>query len=163
METNKGFTMREGIKKNIYYELRTNNVLKEKTENSINYTFGRYRIYNYYDWMIIGKFNPENGAFVHMEEFLWDDDENPTVNTTYAIYIAAKNKADGKEYIDPYRNVPANVAINKSTKKFDKEMQKHIADFLPYDMPRQQQLKTVVKMKRLLEQAIKEHYTKQKS
>ena len=153
--------MREGIKKNIYYELRMNNVLVERTEDSTNYTFGRYRIYNYYDWMIIGKLNPKSGVFVYMNEFSWDDDEIP--NTTYAIYIAATNKADGKEYIDPYRNIPANVAINESTKKFGKEMQKHIANLLPYNMPRQQQLKTVVKMKHLLEQAIKEHYTKQKS
>ena len=153
--------MREGIKKNIYYELRMNNVLVERTEDSTNYTFGRYRIYNYYDWMIIGKLNPKSGVFVYMNEFSWDDDEIP--NTTYAIYLAAKNKADGKEYIDPYKNIPANVAIKESTKKFGKEMQKDIGDFLPYNMPRQQQLKTVVKMKHLLEQAIKEHYTKQKS
>lgn len=156
--------MREGIKKNIYYELRTNNVLVERTEDSTNYTFGRYRIYYYYDWMIIGKYNPENGAFVYMDKFIWDEDETtPGGNTTYAIYIAATNKADGKAYIDPYKNIPANVAIKESTKKFGKEMQKDIGDFLPYNMPRQQQLKTVVKMKRLLEQAIKEHYTKQKS
>lgn len=153
--------MREGIKKNIYYELRMNNVLVERTEDSTNYTFGRYRIYNYYDWMIIGKLNPKSGVFVYMNEFSWDDDEIP--NTTYAIYIAATNKADGKAYIDPYKNIPANVAIKESTKKFGKEMQKDIGDFLPYNMPRKQQLKTVVKMKHLLEQAIKEHYTKQKS
>ena len=155
--------MYEGTKKNIYYELRTNDVQIEKTEQSIYYTFGRYRIYNYYDWMSIGKFNPENGAFVHMKEFWWDDDESPTVNTTYAIYIAAKNKAAGKEYIDPYRNIPMDVAIKDSTKKFGKKTQEDIADFLPYDMPKQQQLRTVVKMKRLLKQAIKEHYAKQKS
>ena len=118
--------MYEGTKKNIYYELRTNNVLKEKTENSINYTFGRYRIYYYYDWMIIGKYNPENGAFVHMNKFSWDDDESPTVNTTYAIYLAAKNKAAGKEYIDPYRNIPMDVAIKDSTKKFGKKTQENI-------------------------------------
>lgn len=155
--------MYEGAKKNIYYELRTNDVLIEKAEQSINYTFGRYRIYNYYDWMSIGKLSPETGAFVLMNEFSWDDDESPTVNATYAIYIAARNKAAGKEYIDPYRNIPMDVAIKDSTKKFVKKTQKDIADFLPYDMPKQQQLRTVVKMKRLLEQAIKEHYAKQKS
>jgi hypothetical protein len=154
--------MYEGIKKNIYYELRMNNVLVEQTKDSTNYTFGRYRIYDYYDWMIIGKYNPENGAFVYMDEFSWDD-EISGVNTTYAIYIAAKNKADGKEYIDPYKNIPANVAIKESTKKFGKKIQEDIGDFLPYDMSKQQHLRTVVKMKRLLEQAIKEHYTKQKS
>jgi hypothetical protein len=155
--------MYEGIKKNIYYELRTNDVLIEKAENYIYYTFGRYRIYNYYDWMSIGKLSPETGAFVLMNKFSWDDDEIPTVNDTYAIYIAARNKAEGKEYIDPYRNIPMDVAIKDSTKKFGKKTQEDIADFLPYDMPKQQQLRTIVKMKRLLEQAIKEHYAKQKS
>lgn len=155
--------MYEGIKKNIYYELRTNDVLIEKAENYIYYTFGRYRIYNYYDWMSIGKLSPETGAFVLMNKFSWDDDEIPTVNDTYAIYIAARNKAEGKEYIDPYRNIPMDVAIKGSTKKFGKKTQEDIADFLPYDMPKQQQLRTVVKMKRLLKQAIKEHYAKQKS
>ena len=155
--------MYEGIKKNIYYELRTNDVLIEKAENYIYYTFGRYRIYNYYDWMSIGKLSPETGAFVLMNKFSWDDDESPTVNDTYAIYIAARNKAAGKEYIDPYKNIPADVAIKESTKKFGKKIQEDIGDFLPYDMSKQQHLRTVVKMKRLLEQAIKEHYTKQKS
>ena len=154
--------MYEGIKKNIYYELRMNNVLVEQTKDSTNYTFGRYRIYDYYDWKIIGKYNPENGAFVYMDEFSWDD-EISGVNTTYAIYIAAINKSEGKEYIDPYKNIPANVAIKESTKKFGKKIQEDIGDFLPYDMSKQQHLRTVVKMKRLLEQAIKEHYTKQKS
>ena len=155
--------MREGIKKNIYYELRMNNVLVEQTEDSINYTFGRYRIYYYYDWMIIGKLSPTTGAFVHMNKFSWDDDESPTVNTTYAIYLAAINKSEGKAYIDPYKNIPANVAIKDSTKKFSKKMRESISDFLPYDMPKSQHLRTIVKMKRLLEQAIKEHYVKQKS
>lgn len=154
--------MREGIKKNIYYELRMNNVLVERTNDSTNYTFGRYRIYDYYDWMIIGKYNPENGAFVFMDEFSWDD-EISGVNDTYDIYIAAINKSEGKAYIDPYKNIPANIAIKESTKKFGKKIQKDIGDFLPYDMSKQQHLRTVVKMKRLLEQAIKEHYTKQKS
>ena len=155
--------MYEGTKKNIYYELRTNDVLIEKTEQSINYTFGRYRIYYYYDWMIIGKLSPTTGAFVHMNKFSWDDDESTTVNATYAIYLAAKNKAAGKEYIDPYKNIPSDVAIKDSTKKFGKKMWESISDFLPYDMSKQQQLRTVVKIKQLLEQTIKEHYTKQKS
>ena len=154
--------MRECIKKNIYYELRMNNVLVERTNDSTNYTFGRYRIYDYYDWMIIGKYNPENGAFVFMDEFSWDD-EISGVNDTYDIYIATINKSEGKAYIDPYKNIPANIAIKESTKKFGKKIQKDIGDFLPYDMSKQQHLRTVVKMKRLLEQAIKEHYTKQKS
>ena len=155
--------MYEGTKKNIYYELRTNDVLIEKAEQSINYTFGRYRIYYYYDWMIIGKLDPKNGVFVHMNKFSWDDDEIPTVNATYEIYLAAKNKAAGKEYIDPYKNIPSDVAIKDSTKKFGKKIQEDIADFLPYDMPKQQQLRTVVKIKQLLKQVVKEHYTKQKS
>ena len=155
--------MYEGIKKNIYYELRTNDVLIEKAEHSVYYTFGRYRIYNYYDWMIIGKLNPKNGVFVFINEFSWDDDESPTVNDTYAIYIAAINKSEGKAYIDPYKNIPADVAIKDSTKKFGKKIQEDIGDFLPYDMSKQQHLRTVAKMKRLLEQSIKRHYAKQKS
>ncbi len=155
--------MREGIKKNIYYELRMNNVLVEQTKDSINYTFGRYCIYDYYDWMIIGKLNPKSGGFVYMNEFSWDDDEIPGVNDTYDIYIAAINKSEGKAYIDPYRNIPMDVAIKDSTKKFGKKIQEDIADFLPYDMSKQQYSRTVGAMKRLLEQAIKRHYSKQKS
>lgn len=156
--------MYEGIKKNIYYELRMNNVLVEKTNDSTNYTFGRYRIYNYYDWMIIGKLNPKNGVFVFMNEFSWDDDDViPKVNDTYAIYIAAINKSEGKAYIDPYKNIPADVAIKESTKKFGKKIQEDIGDFLPYDMSKQQYTRTVNAMKRLLEQSIKRHYAKQKS
>lgn len=133
----------------------------EKKEDSINYTFGRYCVYFYYDYIVIGKLNPKHGTFVHMNEFWWDD-ESPT-NATYAIYIAAQNKAAGKEYIDPYKNIPSDVAINKSITEFGKKIQEDIADFLPYDMSKQQQLRTVVKIKQLLKQVVKEHYTKQKS
>jgi len=59
--------MKEGVKKNIYYELRTHNVSKEIQDNHTDYTFGRYRIYSWGDYMIIGKLNPSNGAFVHMQ------------------------------------------------------------------------------------------------
>lgn len=155
--------MYEGIKKNIYYELRTNDVLIEKAERSINYTFGRYCVYYYYDYIVIGKLDPKKGVFVYMNEFCWDEDDSTRFNSTYAIYIAAKNKAAGKEYIDPYRNIPVDVAIKDSTKKFGKKIQEDIADFLPYDMSKQQQLRTVVKIKQLLKQVVKEHYTKQKS
>jgi hypothetical protein len=98
-----------------------------------------------------------------MNEFCWDEDDSTRFNSTYAIYIAAKNKAAGKEYIDPYKNISADTAIKDSTKKFGKKMRESISDFLPYDMPKSQHLRTIVKMKRLLEQAIKEHYVKQNS
>jgi hypothetical protein len=113
--------------------------------------------------MVIGKLNPTNGAFVHLNEFCWDDDEFPQCNDTYAIYLAARNKSEGKEYIDPYKNIPADIAIKDLTNKFGKKLQESIADFLPYDMSQTQHLRTVVKIKHILEQTLKEHYTKQKS
>lgn len=162
----KSYVMRcitnEGIKKNIYYELRNNQVLVEKTKDSINYTFGCYRIYFYYDCMVIGKLDKKTGAFVHMNEFWWDDDF-PNNNDTYTIYLAAKNKAEGKEYTDPYKNIPVDVAIKDSSDKFSKVMQNTAGYFLPYDMSKQQYTRTVNAMKRLLEQSIKRHYAKQKS
>jgi hypothetical protein len=74
--------------------------------------------------------------------------------------LQQKTRPQVKEYIDPYRNIPMDVAIKDSTKKFGKKIQEDIADFLPYDMSKQQYSRTVGAMKRLLEQAIKRHYSK---
>ena len=58
-----------------------------------------------------------------------------------------------------------NVISRKRVSDTDvgKKIQEDIADFLPYDMSKQQYSRTVGAMKRLLEQAIKRHYSKQKS
>lgn len=152
--------MKEGVKKNIYYELRTHNVSKEIQDNHTDYTFGRYRIYSWGDYMIIGKLNPSNGAFVHMQGA--DQDDDYPENDTYAIYIAAKNKHEGRAYIDPYKNIPVNEVIKDSVTRFDKIFTEHAADIFPYDMPEQQYMKTVAEMKDILAQKIKQYKQKQK-
>ena len=144
--------MKEGDKKNIYYELRTNNVSKEQQDTHIEYTFGRYRIYSYYDYIIIGKFNPTNGAFVHMPNADWGDDYPE--NDTYAIYIAAKNKHEGKEYIDPYKNMSATEVIQDSTTRFNKIFTKHAADIFPYDMPNDRRIETMNELKQVFHKHI---------
>ena len=153
--------MKEGIKKNIYYELNTHNVLKEQKDNHTNYTFGRYRVSCFYDYIAIRKLNKNNGAFVYLKGADWSDDFPK--NDVYAIYVAANNKANGKEYIDPYKNIPADVAIKDLTTKFCKEMKNSAGEFFPYDMPKYQCLRTLVEMKHMLEKTLKEYYAKQKS
>ena len=109
----------------------------------------------------------------HNEILTWSEPNggyfiNITTQKNCAKKIVSMCKQAGVIFTDagatfPYKNNPEKVAIKKSTKKNIKKIQEDIGDFLPYDMSKQQHLRTVVKMKRLLEQAIKEHYTKQKS
>jgi hypothetical protein len=154
--------MKEGIKKNIYYELRTNNVLVEEKTQYTQYTFGCYQIQSYWDHLYICKLNPSNGVFVFMSlpDTDWHEDEPK--NNAYEIYIAAKNKANGKEYTDPYKNMPIHKVIKDSVDRFDKILKLSAADIFPYDMPKQQYTKTIAEMRKILVQGIKQYRTKTK-
>jgi len=97
--------------KSIYEELSKNNVVIEKqklTKRSIiHYTFGRYIVsfQNYgHGQKFIGIYEHIQGGDYSVED--WDS-KMPCGedNDVYRIYIAAKNKYDGKEYIDPYKTI----------------------------------------------------------
>ncbi len=156
--------MKEGIKKNIYYELRTNNVLVEEKKQYIQYTFGRYRIDSYWDHLFICKLNPENGVYVYMSvsERGTDWYEGDPKNSAYEIFIAVQNKANGEEYIDPYKNMPVNEVVKDSVKRFDTIFTEYANDIFPYDMPKQQYTKTIAEMRKILVQGIKQHKTQTK-
>lgn len=158
--------MKEGTKRSIYHELATHDVVKAAetytytgTYSHTSYTFGQYRVHDHWDYINIAKFNPDNNHFVHMDGADWDDDY--PINATYEICVAAKNKAAGKPYIDPYK-IPAKDAIKDSQTRFTKQMREYAADFLPYDMPKQLALRTIAEMKQVLTNNLKKHYTKQK-
>lgn len=158
--------LKEGLKRDIYHELATHDVVKKEEKDRftgsfshMSYTFGKYRIEKHWDYINMSKFNPDNNHFVYMNNAGWDDDY-PT-NTTYEIYIAAMNKAEGKKYKDPYK-IPAKETIKDSQKRFKQEMLENAADFLPYDMPKQLALRTIAEMKQVLTNNLKKHYTKQK-
>lgn len=154
--------MKEGTKRSIYHELATHDVVKAAethtdtgTYSHTSYTFGQYRVHAYWDYIHIAKFNPDNNHFVYMDGADWDDDY--PINATYEIYVAAKNKAEGKPYIDPYK-IPAKDAIKDSQKRFAKQMKESAADFLPYDMPKQLALRTIAEMKQVLTKNLNKHY-----
>jgi len=103
--------------KSIYEELSKNNVVIEKqklTKRSIiHYTFGRYIVsfQNYgrgykfgHGQKFIGIYEHIQGGDYSVED--WDS-KMPCGedNDVYRIYIAAKNKYDGKGYIDPYKTI----------------------------------------------------------
>lgn len=154
--------MREGIKKNIYYELRTNNVYIEEKPQYTQYTFGCYQIHSYWDHLYICKLNPTNGVFVFMSlpDTDWHEDEPK--NVAYEIFIAVKNKANGKKYIDPYKNMPVDKVIGDSVDRFDKIFKERAADIFPYDMPEKQYKKTIAEMKKIFAQKIKQYKTQTK-
>lgn len=162
--------LKEGLKRNIYHELATHDVVKKEKRDRFtgsfdgwSYTFGRYRVeYNIHNsscYISMYEYKRDRDGFVYMDNAGWDDDY-PT-NTTYEIYIAAKNKAEGKKYKNPYK-VPAKESIKDSQKRFKQEMLENAADFLPYDMPKQLALRTIAEMKQVLTNNLKKHYTKQK-
>lgn len=152
--------MTEGDKKKIYYELRTHSVSKEKRLNYTDYTFGNYRVHVYWNRIIMSRLNPANRAFVIMRDTGWSD-VFPK-NDTYDIYIAAKNKYEGKQYVDPYKNIPIKKVIEDSVSRFDKIFTEHAADIFPYDMPEQQYIKTITEMENVLAQKIMQYKQKQK-
>ena len=154
--------MTEGLKRSIYHELATHDVIEARevhtdtgTYSHKSYTFGKYRVHDHWDYIHIAKFNPDNNHFVYIDGADWDDDYPK--NTTYEICVAAKNKANGKSYIDPYK-IPAKDAIKDSQKRFAKQMKESAADFLPYDMPKQLALRTIAEMKQILTKNLNKHY-----
>ncbi|MBO7643150.1 MAG: hypothetical protein J6S74_03410 [Alphaproteobacteria bacterium] len=154
--------MTEGLKRSIYHELATHDVVETKGMHPVcgtfscwQYTFGKYRIEKHWDYISMAKFNPSNNHFVYMNNVGWDDDY-PT-NTTFEIYVAAKNKANGKPYVDPYK-ISAKDAIKDSQTRFAKQMKESAADFLPYDMPKQLALRTIAEMKQVLTKNLNKHY-----
>lgn len=155
--------MREGVKKNIYYELRTNNVLIEEKDRYTQYTFGRYQIEAYWkDHVYITKLNPKNGVYVLMSVYEQDTEwfGGYPKNSAYEIFIAVKNKASGKEYIDPYKNIPVNKTIKDSVNTFNKIFTEYAADIFPYDMPKQQYTKTIAEIRNIFAQKMKQYKTK---
>ena len=156
----------EGLKRNIYYELATHDVVKKEERDRFtgffdgwSYTFGRYRveynIHNSYCYISMYEYKHDRDGFVIMYNAGWDEDHHE--NTTYEIYVAAKNKADGKKYKDPYK-IPAKDTIKDSQTRFTKQMREYAADFLPYDMPKQLALRTIAEMKQVLTRNLNKHY-----
>ncbi|MBP5707928.1 MAG: hypothetical protein J6W79_02955 [Alphaproteobacteria bacterium] len=152
----------EGLKRNIYYELATHDVVETEGMHPVcgtfscwQYTFGKYRIEKHWDYISMAEFNPSNNHFVYMNNVGWDDDY-PT-NTTFEIYVAAKNKANGKPYIDPYK-MPAKETIKDSQKRFEKQMSEYAADFLPYDTPKDLRQKIITEMETILTSNLRLHY-----
>lgn len=152
--------MTEGEKKRIYYELRTHDVRVGHAQNyCTTYTFGRYRVNEYGDYINIAKANKNcPGIFVIMKDAEWGDDF-PT-NDVYAITTAARNKARGKEYLDPYKDRPTEVEINDLTKRFGKKMMQSAVDFLPADISNYKALRTIAEMKHIFKQKLQDYYTK---
>ena len=152
--------MKEGEKKRIYHELRTHDVIVGHGQNyCTTYTFGHYRVNDYCDYIIMAKsHSKESHIFVSMENADWGDDFPE--NDVYAIATAARNKSKGKEYIDPYKDRPADVEIQDLTKRFGKEMVKTAVDFLPADISGYQALRTIAEMKQHFAQKLKDYYTK---
>ena len=159
--------MKEGLKRSIYHELATHDVVKSdivdqytKFHRGLQYTFGQYRIENHYDYIIICEYYKGVESFVNIKETIWDEDDSEQ-DDTYLIYTAAKNKAEGKPYTDPYK-MSKDATVKDSTKRFKSMMLQKARDFLPYDMSRNEQLKVINKMKSFLTHNLKKHYTTQK-
>lgn len=152
--------MKEGLKRNIYHELATHDVKVEDIKNvndfviGRGYIFGQYRVEDYWDYIRISKFNPDNKHFVIMKDATWGDDY--PYDTTYEICQATKNKFAGKPYVDPYKNMTKKQVIADSTKRFDDNMSENADNFLPYDMSKELRVKIITEMKQIFAQKIQE-------
>ena len=151
----------EGLKRNIYYELATHDVVVErpiyKEDRELRtYTFGRYRAeYLRYDFdeenATIKKYSPSNKCFVKID--ISDEDYDDPEYEIWKIYVAAKKKAEGKKYRNPY-NMSPEKAIQDSQKRFAK----HQTEFLPYDTPKDLRVKIITEMKQVLVNNLNEYY-----
>jgi len=156
----------EGLKRNIYYELATHDVIKKEERDRFtgffdgwSYTFGRYRlnynIHNSDEYINMYEYKRDRDAFVIMTGVDWDEDYPK--NTVYEIYVAAENKATGKPYIDPYKKTKKNT-IQDSKKRFTQEMQAIAGNFLPYDTPKDLREKIIEEMETILTSNLRLYY-----
>lgn len=146
--------MTEGEKRLLYYDLRTYDVQVEEDKtygfrHSISYTFGRFCITNWWDYVNIRYKRNIIGE--------WDDDDSMN-HEVYKILKAVQNKVNGKQYDDPYKDISADAEIKKLTKSFGKEILKKADEILPPDMSKYEILRSIVKMKQFLAQNLQEHY-----
>lgn len=156
--------MTEGLKRSIYHELATHEVTREEFKPNwgdvvlaVDFNFGKYRVTHHGSWVTIDAYDANLKrlwlvARCDCPKYISNYD-----NDIYKIYVAAKNKAEGKPYIDPYK-IPAKDAIKDSQKRFAKQMKESAADFLPYDMPKQLALRTIAEMKQVLTKNLNKHY-----
>lgn len=156
--------MTEGLKRSIYHELATHEVTREEFKPNwgdvvlaVDFNFGKYRVTHHGSWVTIDAYDANLKrlwlvARCDCPKYISNYD-----NDIYKIYVAAKNKAEGKPYIDPYK-IPAKDAIKDSQTRFTKQMKESAADFLPYDMPKQLALRTIAEMKQVLTKNLNKHY-----
>lgn len=156
--------MTEGLKRSIYHELATHEVTREEFKPNwgdvvlaVDFNFGKYRVTHHGSWVTIDAYDANLKrlwlvARCDCPKYISNYD-----NDIYKIYVAAKNKAEGKPYIDPYK-IPAKDAIKDSQTRFTKQMKESAADFLPYDMPKQLALRTIAEMKQVLTRNLNKHY-----
>lgn len=161
--------MTEGLKRSIYHELATHEVTQEEFKPNwgdvvlaVDFNFGKYRVTHHGSWVTIDAYDANLKrlwlvARCDCPKYISNYD-----NDIYKIYVAAKNKAEGKEYTDPYKNMTKDETVKDSNKRFRKEMLDNAGDFLPYDISKDLRVKIITEMKQVLTNNLKKHYTKQK-
>lgn len=90
----------------------------------------------------------------------WYGKSDPKSDKLYQLYIAVKNKSEGKEYIDPYANKPIEKVANNSAKILGEMIIEKTPDLFPYnylqDLKKYRQI--INETKQFFAQKIRENY-----
>lgn len=104
--------------------------------------------------------NPLFSMSLRWENPNWYGKSDSKLDKLYRLYIAVKNKSEGKEYIDPYANKPIEKVANNSAKILGKMIIDKTPDLFPYnylqDLKKYRQIINETKL--FFAQKIRENY-----
>ena len=150
--------------KDLYDNLSNNDITSDKYHHSIKYKFGCY-LMRYEDdrgvqWISIGQRIKGNVLWAFGD---WDSREHSQEHPFYKLYLAVKNKAEGKEFFNPYhpyKNKPNDIMAKESSELLGKTLTENAYHFFPSEDGKDLQKlnKIVAETKAFFEQKLRENY-----
>ena len=131
----------ENLKKAYYYLSKDQVQVTDSKCGYITYTFGECDMeVNTGPKGVTQIYITERGNHWFFMSLRW---ENPNwygigdskSDKLYKLYLAVKNKSEGKEYIDPYAKKSIEFVANNSAKILGKMIKDQTSDLFPYNYP----------------------------
>lgn len=150
--------------KDLYNNLSNNNVTSNKYFHSITYEFGCYLMHYEDDqgvqWISIGQRINGSVSWIFGD---WDSRQNSQEHPFYKLYIAVKNKVEGKEFFNPYnpyKNKTGDVMAKESSELLGRTLTDNAYNFFPsgYVQDLQKLNKIITETKNFFEQKLRENY-----
>ena len=138
-------------KSTVFVDIKKSKIDSNKIMIDTYYHFGNYKVSH------LTTFPAEDmGLFIIYKKGeqldAWDETSNPEQKYVYYAYIAAKNKNQGKQYINPYK-------IKKS-KMFSNIIHENQCLVFPDAMPSDKRIAAIKELKQILQKHIAPYRTK---